>query len=213
MVSTLAAVLGFIAPVQWTSAARHVDAHYKLQDRTITALAFAEVPSADALKQLQLADALERLQKVVAKDAVPYRVPKSATMLVVPLALLIGLACLPRAQAVVDPGQGLLQQVVNDQAQALQETMLEDLQELAKKHPEPELKELTEELAELVDELKAPESRSARSAGQAIRDAASTGGGDGEPRSPKDRCATARVRHCARSIRRDESHLRIAEGG
>ena len=153
----LAGVAGLIAPVSWHTAARQVDRHYHLQDRTTTALAFSQDPSPDALKQLQVADALERLQKVVPQDAVPYRIPKSAAVMAVTVALLIGVACVPRAQAVVDPAAAQLQQVVNDQAQTLEETMLEDLQELTEKHPEPELKELTQELAELVEEMKAPE--------------------------------------------------------
>lgn len=146
-----------LAPISWKHTARLVDQHYHLQDRTVTALAFAQRDTQDSLVQLQMADAMERLQTVVARDVVPARVPKSTIGLGLTLALMIGLISVPRGNDSLDPALAELRQVVNEQAVALEETMLEDMRELVEKHPEPELKELTKELEEMVNELKSPQ--------------------------------------------------------
>lgn len=151
------ALAALVAPISWKHTARVVDRHYKLQDRAVTALSFAARDSQDPLVQLQLSDAMERLQKVVARDVVPMRAPKSGIGLAVALALMIGLISVPHQAETIDPALTQLRQVVNEQAVALEETMLEDLRELVEKHPEPELKELTKELEEMVEELKSPE--------------------------------------------------------
>lgn len=151
------ALAALVAPISWKQTARLVDQHYKLQDRTVTALSFAQRNSPDPLVQLQIADAEERLQSVKAQDVVPVHAPKSGISLAVTLALMIGLIAVPRSGETIDPALAQLRQVVNEQAVALEETMLEDLRELVEKHPEPELKELTKELEEMVEELKAPE--------------------------------------------------------
>ncbi len=153
----LGALTALLAPISWKQTARIVDQHYKLQDRTVTALSFAQRDSQDPLVQLQLADARERLQVVNARDVIPMRPPKSGIGLAIAMALLIGLIAVPRQTETIDPALAQLRQVVNEQAIALEETMLEDLRELVEKHPEPELKELAKELEEMVEELKAPE--------------------------------------------------------
>lgn len=150
-------LVGLVAPISWHQTARLVDKHYQLQDRTVTALSFAQVESPDSLKQLQVADALERLQSIVARDVVPVRVSKSSIGLVGALAVMLGLTAVPRHVETPDPALADLRQVVNEQAIALEETMLEDLRKLIEKQPDPELKELTKELEEMVAELKSPE--------------------------------------------------------
>ena len=154
---SLGAVAGFLAPISWKQTARVVDQHYQLQDRTVTALAFAQRDAQDPLVELQMSDALERLQSVVAREVVPLRAPRSGIGLVVGLALMLGLTSLPHATPSLDPALSELRQVVNEQAVTLEETMLEDLRKLVEKHPDPELKELTNELEEMVDQLKSPE--------------------------------------------------------
>ncbi len=155
--ATLGALCGVLAPISWKLTARLVDAHYRLQDRTVTALSFATRATQDPLVSLQLQDALERLQTVRARDVLPLRAPKMGIGLALTLALMIGLIAIPRQQVVVDPALVELRQVVSEQAATLEETMLEDLRELAEKQPDPELKELTKELEEMVDQLKSPE--------------------------------------------------------
>ncbi len=150
-------VIAWLAPISWKQTARLVDQHYKLQDRTITALSFAKRDSQDSLVQLQLADAMDRLKAVEAHEVLPLRAPKSSIGLAVALALLIGLVAVPRQGDSIDPALAELRQVVGEQAVTLEETMLEDMRELVEKHPEPELKELTKELEEMVAELKSPE--------------------------------------------------------
>lgn len=56
------ALAALVAPISWKQTARLVDQHYKLQDRTVTALSFAQRNLPDPLVQLQIADAEERLQ-------------------------------------------------------------------------------------------------------------------------------------------------------
>ncbi len=154
--AALGGLIGLLNPITWKRVARLVDQHYRLQDRTVTALTFAARDAQDSLMKLQIADAIERLQPVVARDVMPLRAPKSAVGLAVAVALMLGLLATPRPVQVEDPAQAQLRQVVNDQAVALEETMLEDMRELVEKHPEPELKELTDELEEMVKELKSP---------------------------------------------------------
>ncbi|MCC6511882.1 MAG: hypothetical protein IT423_22475 [Pirellulaceae bacterium] len=151
-----AGVAGWLAPVSSISAARLVDTHYKLQDRTVTALSFAQRQHPDAMARLQLSDALERLKQVAAREVLPLRLPRWTATSVCLMAIMVGLVCVPRVPETIDLAQAQLQQVVNDQATTLEATMLEDLRELAEKHPEPELKELTEELEQMVAELKSP---------------------------------------------------------
>ena len=90
--------------VDWLPAARAIDGHYELKDRTETALAFLrreQTGQADELQQLQLADAVQHLQRVEAKQVVPFVLPSSFHWAVVTTALAIVLLCWPTGRSQV----------------------------------------------------------------------------------------------------------------
>ena len=150
-------LLGLASPISWHSAARLVDRHYGLKDRASTALEFATRSSDDPLVRLQVAEAIERLQRIEPRRVLPIRVPVGTSAAVVLSACLIGLVLAPRtteAPVVVDLA---VQQVVREQAANLEETVVEELRELARENPEADLQELAKEIEQLVEELKAPE--------------------------------------------------------
>ena len=122
-----------------------------------SALDFAARKTAEPLMQLQIANTVQNLQKVDAKAVLPHRTPKWMPVAVGLCALLIALPLLPREQSTAPVIDTAVQQVVNDQAKTLDETMVEELRDLAEETKEPELKELVEEIEKLVEEMKSPE--------------------------------------------------------
>jgi uncharacterized phage infection (PIP) family protein YhgE len=150
-------VIGWLLPVSWTSSAHLVDAHYRLKDSATSALDFAARKSTEPLMQLQIANAIQDLQRVDAKAVLPYRTPKWMPAAVGLCALLIALPFLPREQQTAPTIDTAVQQIVNDQATTLDETMVEELRELAEQTKEPELKALVEEIEKLVEAMKSPE--------------------------------------------------------
>lgn len=156
--STFSGLISVLAPVRWLSSARMVDSHYRLQDRAVTALEFAKKrDGSDPLVRLQVADALERMQKTVAGEVVPMKTPRFAPSTMALCAVMLGLSFVPRGVPSTDVGTNEIRQIVNEQAETLEETMLEEVRELVDKNPEPELKELQKELEEMVAEMKSPQ--------------------------------------------------------
>ena len=153
----LCGAIGWLLPVSWTSSAHLVDTHYRLKDSAASALDFAARKSTEPLMQLQIANTVQNLQKVDAKAVLPHRTPKWMPVAVGLCALLIALPLLPREQSIAPVIDTAVQQVVNDQAKTLDETMVEELRDLAEETKEPELKELVEEIEKLVEEMKSPE--------------------------------------------------------
>lgn len=153
-VSSLA---GALWPTSWTSSARLVDGVYGLKDRTLTALDFASRRTADPLHQLQMDDALVHLSAVEPQRVVPWRRPRLVPVAVAAVCGMAALGFLPFApessQANIPAGP---LEVVLDQAAVLEETMLEELKELAKETDDQELKELAKEMEKAIEELKDP---------------------------------------------------------
>jgi hypothetical protein len=152
-----AALLGILWPTTWTSAARLVDGVYGLKDRTLTALDFASRRSADPLHHLQMSDALAHLSSMEPQRVVPLRSPR-----LVPAAIagVCGMAALGFLPIVPEVSQANIPagplEVVLDQADLLEETMLEELKELAQETDNQDLKELAYEMEQAVEELKDP---------------------------------------------------------
>ena len=67
----LGLLVGLLWPRPWRAAAAAVDAHYRLKDRSTTALEFLAKPNAGDLHQLQITDALAHLTRVEPKAVVP----------------------------------------------------------------------------------------------------------------------------------------------
>lgn len=136
-----------------TTAANVIDNYYGLKDRALTALQFEKTPDEDPVRRLQLQDAERHLAQVRPAECVPVAAPRQATRAAaVFVGLTVGLLWysefgMPRAVAATSLPLGL------QQASLLRETMLPEIEQLAKEQEDPELEELAEQLKEMVAEL------------------------------------------------------------
>src|SRR5262245_37218672 len=73
----LGSLIGAIRGLGWNAAASAVDVHYRLKDRSATALDFLGRPSTGVLHQLQIADAERHMTGIEPREVVPFRVPKA----------------------------------------------------------------------------------------------------------------------------------------
>ncbi|MFN3193209.1 MAG: hypothetical protein ACE361_22045 [Aureliella sp.] len=153
----LGLAVGMLVPTSWRSTAEIVDQHYGLKDRSLTAFDFAARSKLDELQMLQVEDALEHLDRVDASEVVPYRIPRFAPAAICTLAVMLAIALVPTqsSEAVASAPEPM--PVVLEQASLLEETMLEELDELAQEVNDDELKDLVEELEEAIEDLKSPE--------------------------------------------------------
>lgn len=152
-----AAVWGWLK-TDWLPAARAVDGHYKLKDRTETALAFLRHEQAgqtDELQQLQLADAVQHLLRVEAKQVVPLVLPSSLHWATVTTALAVMLLCWPTGRSQVSAGPSQPIDAIVAEAEIVEEDMKELLEELPEEH-DPEIDELVKELLAKAQEMKEP---------------------------------------------------------
>ena len=157
LISGAAALAGmFFGVTQWRdkqTAARLVDDHYDLKDRSITSLQFAAENDADALRGLQMAEAQSHLQKVDPVACVPIHASSRQLQLagglsfVTLAALMLGNWMAPTVEA-----KSILP-LAQQQSQELREEMLPELEELAKEQDDEELDELVKELQEKVEEM------------------------------------------------------------
>ncbi len=150
-------IIGWILPVTWSSSAHLVDRHYQMKDSASSALDFAARRTTDPLMQLQIADAVQSLKQVDPKAVLPFRTSKFLPAAIGLCGLLVMLPFLPSEQVATPEVDTLVQQVVNDQAATLDETMVAELRELAEETKEPELEKLVEEIEKLVESMKRPE--------------------------------------------------------
>ena len=144
--------------VDWLPAARAIDGHYELKDRTETALAFLrreQTGQADELQQLQLADAVQHLQRVEAKQVVPFVLPSSFHWAVVTTALAIVLLCWPTGRSQVSAGPSQPLDAIVAEAEIIEEDLMELLEELPEDH-DPEIDALVKELLKKAEEMKEP---------------------------------------------------------
>lgn len=142
----------------WLPAARAIDGHYELKDRTETALAFLRrQPSGSASdwEQLQVADALRHLQSVEPTQVVPLKLPSSWRWVALSATIAVVLICWPTSWQKVNAGPSLPNDAIVSEAEQVEE----DLKELAEQLPEehdPELDALIKELQAKAEEMKEP---------------------------------------------------------
>lgn len=157
VVAASAAVWGWLK-TDWLPAARAVDGHYELKDRTETALAFLrheQVGQADELQRLQLADAVQHLQRVEAKQVVPLVLPSSLRWAAVTTALAVVLLCWPTGRSQVSAGPSQPIDAIVAEAEIVEEDLKELLEELPEEH-DPEIDALVKELLAKAQEMKEP---------------------------------------------------------
>ena len=152
----MAAALGWIAPLRWHQAAAEVDRHYGLKDRSLTALEFSQDDRGNPLRQLQVDDAAAHLSTVNARQVVPWRRPRGLVVSLAASMAVAGIMLAPNRQRPLAAVPAEVRQVVLEQAEYLDETMLSELERLAD-DDHPEISELVRELEKLVDELRDPQ--------------------------------------------------------
>lgn len=151
-----AGALGLVLPLSWQHSAACVDSQYQLKDRSTTALQFAEDGRDDLLRQLQVADAISRLEGIDARTVVPWERPRWLFASVAIGFMAAAIMYWPSQKPVVASIPEETRQLVEEQANHLDETMLKELRELAEDKDDEEIKDLVSELEELVEELRDP---------------------------------------------------------
>ena len=147
-------LLGWFRVPAWKESARAIDSHYRLKDRSSTALAFSHNAKTTELQQLQVRDAIAHLERVDAEDVVPFRIPRLVPIAAMAFAAVAVLALIPLANRQIEAKLVEPLEKVVAEAEILEETMLEELNELAEESNEKEIEELAAELEELVQEMK-----------------------------------------------------------
>jgi len=139
----------------WRQAAASVDAHHRLKDRTVTALAFLTRGKTSELHQLQVADAEAHLDGVEARSVVPFRMPRVFPYAVGLLAVAVTLLAWPLAPKPARASIAPAPEYIVLEAEKVEED-LKNLDALAKKTEDPALKELVKELRKKAEEMKQP---------------------------------------------------------
>lgn len=147
-------LLALLRRGRWETAAIAVDGHYKLKDRTISALEFLE-SGGDPLRELQIDDAARHLHGVNARQVAPFRftweMPVAGLLVIVASVFLMWPSGVqPLEAATLEPLPGVL--MAADEIKA----GLEELEKAAEDTQDEELKELVEELQEDVEAMKLP---------------------------------------------------------
>jgi hypothetical protein len=149
-----AAVCGFVLKRSWHEAAAAVDRHYRLKDRTVTALEFTKQPTTTPLQELQLQDATSHLGTVNPRDVVPIGVPRRCGWALLSLAIATTLMFLPSGghiQADISQPEGISRAAKEIQSE------LDEMEQLATESGIEELKNLVVRLKEDLKRLKTPD--------------------------------------------------------
>jgi hypothetical protein len=140
-------------------AAVAVDQHYRLKDRSATALEFLTKPAPSALHTLQIADAVDHLRLVDPRQVVPLKRPRSLPYALGLWVAAAGIAVVvwlfPLVSSPVEAGPAQVPPQVLAEAERLQES-LQDLEEIAREEENKELEQLVEELRKKTEEMKQP---------------------------------------------------------
>jgi len=148
-------IVGFVWRRTWQSAAAAIDDHYRLKDRSLTALSLLTRPVDSAWLELQVDDALAHLSKVEPNLVVPFRLPRAWPVAIGTLAVALGLLLWPLNSSPVEAGTPAPIPGIVAEAEKIEED-LKEFEELAKQEENKELEELVKELRELVEEMKQP---------------------------------------------------------
>ncbi len=140
------------------AAALLVDRYYGMKDRTLSAIEFLEKDDQDAMRAFQIADTQLHLRKVRVEDCVPIELPRAARNAAVACCVAaVGIAALTQFDVSPAVASSPLP-LATRQAARLRQTVLPEIARLAKEADDnaEELRELTEQLESLVDELERP---------------------------------------------------------
>ena len=162
-----AAVFGLVLKRSWHDAAAAVDKHYRLKDRTVTALEFTNQQTTTPLQKRQLQDATSHLGTVNPRDVVPLGVPRRWGWAVLSLVVSTALMLMPiggRIQADLSQPKGIglaakqIQSELDEMEQLAAESGIEDLKNLVARlkedfkqleTPETDVRESLETISEM----------------------------------------------------------------
>lgn len=138
-------------------AAVAVDRHYRLKDRSATALEFLSKSVRTPLQALQIDDAAAHLHGVDPRQVAPLKRPRSLPyavgLWVAAAATAVSLWMFPFGAPSVEAGPAPAPPQVLAEAERLQES-LQDLEEAARQENDEELEKLVEQLRQKVEEMK-----------------------------------------------------------
>ncbi len=158
VVGAVAALAWLLPRPNWIAAARAVDRHYQLKDRTESALDFARKqvhPDKLAFAELQLADAMSHLSRVEPEAVAPYFAPKFLPGALVAAGLAVVMALVPLKQDEAAAALSAPNESIVAQADEIADS-LKQLEEELNKDVDPQLEQLLKELKEKAEELKEP---------------------------------------------------------
>ncbi|WP_397568602.1 hypothetical protein [Schlesneria sp. T3-172] len=154
----LAAIVLLMPRPNWVAAARAVDHHYGLKDRTESALDFASrhIPAdKQAFAELQLADAMRHLDTVEPEVVAPFKAPRLLTGALVATAAAVIFSLIPLKQEELVAGPTVPDEQIVAEALAIEES-IKELEEEFQNDSDPGLEQLLKELKQKTEELKDP---------------------------------------------------------
>jgi hypothetical protein len=141
------------------AAARLLDRHFDLKDRSVTTLEFAQSmtgPVSDgsaAAKRLQIEEAAARLQRIDPDECVTIR-PWNRTLQWATGLAAAALVILALTRGGTPPAEArVVLPLASEQSADLRETMLPEIEQLARESEDPEIEQLVQELREKVDQM------------------------------------------------------------
>lgn len=158
VIASVGAVAWLLPRPNWIEAARAVDRHYQLKDRTESALDFSRRVIATDKKsfaELQMADAMQHLHNVQAELVAPFKAPRLLSGAVVAALSAVVFALFPLHTEQLSAAPSVADEQIVSQAEEISEG-LKELEEEFQKESDPELDQLLKELKQKVDELKEP---------------------------------------------------------
>lgn len=158
LLALITAVAWLLPRPNWIAAARAIDQHYRLKDRTESALDFSSRQvSREKLSfaELQLADAIEHLQKVDPQAVAPWKSPRLLPGALVAAIVAVVLALVPLKPTALAAAASVPDEQIVEQAEEIAET-LQELEEEIQQDSDPELDQLLKELKEKTEQMKEP---------------------------------------------------------
>ena len=158
LLAGLAGLVWLMPRPNWIAAARAVDRHYQLKDRTESALDFSRrTISADkqTFAELQMADAMQHLNRVEADAVAPLKAPRLLPGAIVAAIAAVVFAVLPLKPQELSAAPTPPEDQIVAQAEEISDS-LKELEEEFQKEIDPELDALLKELKQKTQEMKEP---------------------------------------------------------
>lgn len=158
VLAALAAIVWLMPRPNWIAAARAVDQHYQLKDRTESALDFSHrtiSPEKRNFAELQLADAMQHLDSIEPNAVAPIKAPRLLPGALIAAAAAVVFALIPLQKQDVSAAPTTPDDQIVAQAEEISDS-LKELEDEFQKDADPELEQLLKELKQKTEELKEP---------------------------------------------------------